>query len=414
MDFDAEQWTNEVGGALRAQNISKHAAAQELHVSPATFTSWMNGNTRPAVEKLPALSELTGINQWRMWRLAGYLPDSYDPATVMADAVQQQTQLYHQIQDWTARSLESTGLTVAAHIAGLLLKHRPTLSITLRQNRRGVESKVAVNTVLRIEPTDGTSIKDLRSDLLRNDPDDSQRSLGAMISALGGTLRVHQNPFGWSPEDAVLLDAPEHARTRPHSELFAEVEGLDRTIVVLGTPYSHAELLASLLAEALGYGYVNTRAEACASHKLNIGTDEKRIAKLSRKRLLDICADPGRQPTVHGFSHPDLFQADVYDRIAHSADGVTFVHVSAGPKLLKRGAEVWGLSEEACIKLENELTQLEKSTAGTKMVRVEIDDAKVFRDRPEHRIIDATIDATTQVLNQLGVPIEDRHGMFSG
>jgi hypothetical protein len=65
-----------------------------------------------------------------------------------------------------------------------------------------------------------------------------------------------QDAHDWPPpHPALILNVPQHERPRPPSP--NAVSGVPN-ILMLGCPYAHAEYIGALLADALGYGYIDS------------------------------------------------------------------------------------------------------------------------------------------------------------
>ncbi|OZE17676.1 hypothetical protein CH262_25810 [Rhodococcus sp. 05-2255-1e] len=405
MDADMTHWTEEVRSALKRRNLTNHAAAVELRVSPATFASWMNGTTRPAVEKLSDIARLTGIAEWRLYSLAGYLPPSYDPSSAMLDAVARQQRLFREIQDWSQSSLNTSGHTTAAQVVGLLLQSDPTLEVHVRQNLKGNKYRVAPNTVIKITPTSDQSLDAVKRRITD--------SVGRALASVGAVWRTHDTPFGWTSINSLLLDVPEHERSRPVAG--SPHEGLPSTMVFVGVPYAHAELVGSLVAEALGYAYINTRSDACASHELNIGIDQSVIASSARDRLMELCLDnPIRSShMVQAFADPRIFDDFALEAMSRASSQILFVHVSARPTVIQYGANIWHLSAEACSLMEKSIDTVAALRSKSWTTKYVSDD--VFHPglaSPDDQITDRAVTIAQELLDDWKVPDATRKGFL--
>ncbi len=396
MRQELREWHEEIGAVLRDRRISNNAAAQAVGVSPATFASWMNGVTRPGVEALPAIADLTGLALWRVYKLAGYLPESYAPATAAIQAVKRQRDLFAEMQRWSEFSLEVTGLSTAARAAGFIIDHDPGWQVTIRPNVKGVEYAVASNTILGLERsrTRMESLHQARSSL--------DAAIGPKLAGLGAIWRNRPVP-GWEPQPALMLEVPEHERSRPPGT--APTTRLPSSIVVVGVPYAHAELVGSLIAEAGDYGYVNTKTEVCARYGLGMGAGREEVARSAGILLLENlrpALDRTLERTVWTCTHPEALEVGLEELRAIDGAQCHVVYVEAQPRLTAYGAQLWGYREELCFEAAQKLNELASRLGPTGCTVVSIPDEVVFgASDVQDGAADAAVQAAIRALDVL-------------
>jgi transcriptional regulator with XRE-family HTH domain len=393
---ELREWCEEIGAVLRERRISNNAAAQAIGVSPATFASWMNGATRPGVEALPAVAELTGLALWRVHKLAGYLPENYAPAVAVIQAVKSQRDLYLEMQRWAELSLEATGLSAAARAVGLIIEHDPTWQITIRPNIKGIEYAIASNTILGLERSHP------RAEPLHQARTRLDSAIGPRLAALGVTWRNRPVP-GWDPQPTLTMEVPEYERTRAPGR--APLPGLPPSIAVLGVPYAHAELVGSLVAEAVDYGYLNTKTEVCVRYGLGMGADRGEVARAAGVMLREnLSRLPGHalDRIVWTCTYPEAFGADLEELFTAGRSQHHVVYVRAQPKLTMFGAQLWGYPDAVCTAAAERLDKLAAKLGPDHCTVVEIPDESVSTgDDLQDRVADAAVGAAIDALGTL-------------
>jgi transcriptional regulator with XRE-family HTH domain len=392
---DLHEWGEVIGAVLSERRISNNAAAQAVGVSPATFASWMNGATRPSVDALPAIAELTGLALWRVYKLAGYLPSDYSPAAAVFQAVESQQSLYAELQRWAEFSLAVTGLSPAARAVGLIVGHDPTWQLTVRPNIRGTEYAIAANTLIGLERSRP------RAEPLHHARADLEKAIGRELVMLGAIWRDRSVP-GWENRPALLLEVPEHERTRSRGQ--APAAGFPPTIGVVGVPYAHAELVGSLLAEAIDYGYINTKTEAAIRAETGMGAGRDELARAAAEMVrenLNTSRPRALDKTIWTCSHPEAIQRA--EGLFDAADPRThFVYVRAGARLIEFGADVWRYPAHVCQDAAHRLDGIAERLGAGRCTVVEIMDEAVFGDgEPQHQVADATVEAAIKALGVL-------------
>lgn len=399
MRSELDPWRREIAAILAEKRISNNAAAQAVGVSPATFASWMNGATRPSVEALPAIAELTGLALWRVYGLAGYLPETYAPATTVIQAVHAQRELYDELRRWAELSMDATGLSPAARAVGFIVGFDPTWQITVHPNIKGVEHHIASNTVL------GLRRSRPHTESLHRARAEIEEGVGRQLSALGVLWRLRAVP-GWNDPPPLLMEVPEYERTRPAST--APVADLPETIAVLGVPYAHAELVGALLAEAIGYGYRNTKTEVCLRYGLRMAASHADFARAAvRYAAANLITPPPKdlRHTVWTCTYPEAVTDDVVERLAADGGRTHVVLVTAGPRLIEFGAGVWEYPPQACIGLADRLASLAKRLPEHRRTVVEIPDTLFVQGGDvQDRVTDAAVEAARDALRSLVPP----------
>jgi hypothetical protein len=179
------------------------------------------------------------------------------------------------------------------------------------------------------------------------------------------------------------------------------------TIVTLGIPWTHAELVGSLIADAIDYGYRNMKTDACAEAGLLMGADQETVGIAAsqiftasllapRSRLLD--------RMVWSCAFPDAL-TDV-THLVPRADHETFIiYVRVGPQLVRRSAEVSGYDPGKCLLTAEKLESACEQLPTQRGMIIDIPDARVFSDNDfelfQHRMTDAAVDAAMACLRHI-------------
>ncbi len=403
MREDLRDWSRELTAVLRDKRISNNAAAQAVGVSPATFTSWVSGATRPSVEALPAISELTGLAVWYLHELAGYLPASYTPATAVIQATKSQRDLYVAMQHWAQQSLDAIGLSPAAHAAGLILEHDPTWQVTLRPYLKGVEHSLASHTLIGLKRSRGPN----RS--LHRTRDELEQSLGPSLTTLGVRWRNRAVP-GWDEIPDLLLEVPETERSRAPG--LSRLVGLPPSIAVLGVPYAHAELVGALLAEAVDYGYVNLHTESCVRYELGLGPSRAELADSAAQLTKAILTQPTTIPprSIWACASPEAVDDTFADLMQRQAHQTHVLYVRAEENLVRFGSEVWGYHPEECLAMADRLDTLSRNLGKDRCTVIEVQDVEVFAHEPQDGVTDEAVRVALLMLEELKVADDDRLG----
>lgn len=347
----SSEWTP-VAEALRDRGLTNYAAAKRLKVSQATLASWLAGHTRPNLEYLPAIANLTGLSLWSVHRAFGYLPNDVASPLVgvievedrQIELLERQRELLDEMQKWTTVSIDRAGFTPIARAVGLIQTLEIPIEITVRPNLKGREYPLASHTLIFIEAIDNsTSTKRIQA-LINEGP------IGRHLAALGARWRTRPNQFA-ATRSSLVLEIPDYERDRTPNETFSVDE--PRSFIFCGTPYAHAELMGAVVAEAIGYGFVNMRTKTNQLRDLSIdvtNSDLGHYMNLELKHMKDTPSIIDRRVT--SCTYVGAADNRVLEDLATSHPQLHFVRVKTGKHMRSFGANFWDLTEESVLEFD--------------------------------------------------------------
>lgn len=342
------QWARVIGAALDRQNVTINAAATRLGVRNTTLKKWLDGVVPPRLSLLPGFAELTGISHAMQLELGGVLPSGMRADAHALQVADELRLVIGRVTEVVARAGELAFSDAGARLAGILLSADGSgLQLTLRRAYRGRRYPVHLSTYVGVESlAAGIPLGD---DALRQHV---TNIVGESASAFGARWR-EQDPHDWDePRPRLILTIPQHERSRPPS---VAALGAAPNVLMLGCPYAHAEYIGALIADALGYGYVDLR----YSVPLPLDRDPSdTFATMARVQFARNLTGDDELTFKHVWSVTDhRVIPEIADDLAQ-ADVACAIYVRSGDYLLARGSEIWGVQMEEMRQLRTLLDQL--------------------------------------------------------
>ena len=421
------RWAAAVREALGRRSLSVNAAAEQLGVRNTTLRRWLDGAAPPQLSLLPRIAELTGLSHAIQLELGGVLPPAMRAEAHAIQVTSELSSAVGTIAEVVARAGELAFADAGARLASILLSHEGAdLQVTLRRAYRGHRYPVHLSTYVGVQRVHADSREDdagPKYEALRHRV---TQIVGESARAFGAQWR-EQDPHDWPPpRPDLILNVPQHERPRPPA---AGALGAAPDILLLGCPYAHAEYVGALLAEALGYGYLDTRYSVPMALDLNPADPAVTEARIAFVRALT-ADDAATRKHVWSVADHRVLPA-VISRLAE-ADVACVVYVRSGDRLLARGAEIWNVPLEEMIRIRALLDDLAES-ASWSVLTVSLPDEllagesgdEIDRDRLADVAMLAAVDAWRHMHSYGFVPAAaaaggrlrsmfDRHGRPAG
>lgn len=381
------RWGSVIRAALDARNMTINAAATSLGLRNATLKRWLDGEVAPQLTCLPVLAELTGVSYAVQLELGGVLPPEFRSE---AHAIQVTDQLRRALGPFTEVVAHATELAFSdagARLAGILLGADAPLQISLRRAHRGIRHPIHLSTYVGVEcfDRDGWDENELRRQVTG--------IIGHSAHAFGARWR-EQDPHDWPPpHPSLILNVPQHERPRPPA--------LDTSLAVpnllmLGCPYAHAEFIGAILADALGYGYIDLR------YSVSLSLDRSPADPLVIDSRISFAKDILDNESITRHHVWSLVDHRVLPAIAAALQDAAVgcaIYVRSEDGLLRRGSEVWGVSLEEMGQLRAELDKL-VAAADWPVLTVVMPDELLTDDAGDvdrHRLADASMLAAVDI-----------------
>lgn len=355
------EWGAVVRTALRERGISANAAASAIGVSPASLSSWLNGLAEPSLRDLKALAAVAGLPYLYILHLAQRIPSEFSHTTGMLLAEANARGALMELRRWSDAALSLIEQPPAAVLAGAVLERCEGLQPTLRPRMRGRRFRVRAQTYLGLQPIaplDGSDAT-MRARV--------EEQLRAAMDREGAVWRDASKLDDWPNAPSIVLMVLDQERS--HGPLEAHV-GQGFGAGVIGAPYAHAELVASVVADRLGFGLINPLDLAQRRFGLRRDNDPNR---LGMQRVIDEVLSQRTNTLRHVWTvaEPELLERT---DVTRSDDRLIFV--LAGRRLLKEGAEFWGYRPGRIEALAQQLELAAKSASGALVYR--ISDREIF------------------------------------
>ena len=371
------RWAAAVREALARRSLSVNAAAEQLGVRNTTLGRWLDAAAPPQLSLLPRIAELTGLTHAIQLELGGVLPPAMRAEAHAIQVTSELSSAVGTIAEVVARAGELAFSDAGARLAGILLSHEGAdLQVTLRRAYRGHRYPVHLSTyvgVQRIHAVGGADDVARDNEALRHRVTEI---VGESARAFGAQWR-EQEPHDWPPpRPNLILTVPQHERPRPPA---AAALGAAPDILLLGCPYAYAEYIGALLADALGYGYLDVRYSVPTPLDLDPADPEVTAARIRFVRRLT--AD-GAATHKHVWSVADHRVLPAVASHLAEADVACAVYVRSGDRLLARGAEIWNVPLAEMLQLRAALDDLTE-TAPWSVLTLSLPDELLVSDPGE-------------------------------
>jgi hypothetical protein len=381
------RWAAAVSDALARRGLSVNAAAESLGVRNTTLKRWLDGVAAPQLSLLPKIAELSGLTHAIQLELGGVLP-----ATMSAEAhaIQVTTELRSvvgAITDVVAQAGELAFSDAGARLAGILLSEEGSdLQVTLRRAYRGHRYPVHLSTYVGVERLHGKANADAGA-LRRR----VTQIVGESARAFGAQWR-EQDPHDWPPpRPGLILTVPQHERPRPAS---AAALSAAPNILILGCPYAHAEFIGAVIADALGYGYLDVRYSVPTP--LDLDPADPAVTTARTRFIRDLAAN-GNTTVKHVWSIADHRVLPAVVGHLMRADIACVIYVRSGERLLARGGEIWNVPMPEMVRLRAALDTLVQD-APWPVLTLSLPDELLLADDPPGCEIDRDLIADVAML----------------
>ncbi len=249
----ADEWAEAVRTGIRSRGLSLDEAARRIGVPTSTLRSWIEHRHAPKVtvfDHWAEIAEVTGLTEAELLRVAGVLPDSLaspvhvaQAAKALREGIDRAGQFLRQA---TALVYSSPGTQVANAIAASPIDWE----MRIRSATRGDEVRVTYHHYVGIVPPRYFPYSDAEvRRILEHDV------LGELWRPLGLYWRVAE-VHDWHEPPRLVIQVPEQEATRPPVPSPVVTAP---PVVVLSPIWGYGELLASLVADGLGFGNVDFR-----------------------------------------------------------------------------------------------------------------------------------------------------------
>jgi transcriptional regulator with XRE-family HTH domain len=342
------RWGEAVAAALARRNITINAAAERIRVRQPTLKRWIEGAVPPRLAYLPPIAELTGISHALQLELGDVLPPELCSEAHAIQVMEELRSALGDVQDVVGRAAELAFSDAGARLAGLLLSDDACrVQVTIRRAYRGRRYSVHSSTYLGIDDLDVDPVGDVTE--LRGRV---TRTIGQSARAFGARWR-EQDAHDWRPpRPRLILNVPQHERPRPPGPTPAQAVP---NILMLGCPYAHAEFVGAVLADALGYGYLDARYSVPMSLDR---TPTDSLVTADRVAFVRQLAAHGELTRRHVWSVTDhRVLPMIADELVGAEVGCA-IYVRSDDRLLARGCEVWGVPWDEAVALRDRLDQL--------------------------------------------------------
>ena len=337
------RWAAAVRDALARKSLSVNAAAEHLGVRNTTLRRWLDGAAPPQLSLLPRIAELTGLTHAIQLELGGVLPPALRAEAHAIQVTNELRSAVGTIAEVVAHAGELAFSDAGARLAGILLSQEGAdLQVTLRRAYRGHRHPVHLSTYVGVQRIHADAAQDdaAQDDAAQDDAALRRRVtqiVGESARAFGAQWR-EQDPHDWPPpRPNLILNVPQHERPRPPA---ATALGAAPNLLLLGCPYAHAEYIGALIADALGYGYLDVRYSV--PMPLDLAPDDAAVTAARIQFVRSLTADDAAT-RKHVWSVADhRVLPAVAGRLAE-AEVACVIYVRSGDRLLARGGEIWNV-----------------------------------------------------------------------
>jgi transcriptional regulator with XRE-family HTH domain len=325
-------WGTAIQGALEQRGITVNSAASRLGLRNTTLKRWLSGEVPPRLSYLGSIAELTGVSQAIQLELGEVLPPELRSEAHAMQVADELRSAIGEVEGAVSRAAELAFSDAGARLAGVLLANSDTpLQITLRRAHRGVRYPIHLSTYVGVE-----------SIAREGHDDESLRRL--VTSIIGQSARIfgarwrEQEAHDWPPpRPRLLLNVPQHERPRPPASNAVQAVP---NLLMIGCPYAHAEYIGALLADALGYGYIDIRYSVPLSLDTTPTDPVVTEARVEFARHLAANESITRRNVWSLTDHRVL--PEIMTTLKEAPVGCA-VYVRSEDRLLARGGEVWNV-----------------------------------------------------------------------
>lgn len=326
-------WGAAIQGALERRGITINSAASRLGLRNTTLKRWLSGEVPPQLSRLASFAELTGLSRALQLELGNVLPPELRAEAHAMQVAGELRNALGEFEEVVSQAAELAFSDAGARLAGILLaKSETPLQITLRRAYRGARHPLHLSTYVGVESIDREMYDEAGLRRLVT------RIVGQSARVFGARWR-EQEAHDWpQPHPGLILNIPQHERPRPPAP---NASPAVPNILMLGCPYGHAEYIGALLADALGYGYIDIRYSVPLSLDNTSADPEVTEARLEFARNLSANESATRRNVW------SLTDRRVLPEIIPALKGAPVVgcaiYVRSEDHLLARGGEIWNV-----------------------------------------------------------------------
>ena len=401
-------WGAAVQDGLDRRNITVNSAAAQLGVRNATLKRWLAGEVPPQLSLLQPIAEMTGVTHALQLELGNVLPPELCSVAQVVQVADEFRGVLGQVSELVSRAGELAFSDAGARLAGILLAADGLpIQITLRRAHRGIEYPIHLSTYVGVESIgdEGCDEERLRRHVTN--------IIGQSARAFGARWR-EQVAHDWlPPRPRLILNVPQHERPRPPAS--NAVQAMPN-ILMLGCPYAHAEFIGAVLADALGYGYIDLR------YSVPVPLDRDPADPLMVKARIDFARELARDESItrrHVWCLTDHRVLSAITQKLENAEVSCAIYVRSEDRLLARGSEVWGVPLEEMLELRSRIDSLVASVDWPVLTVVMPDEllgndaGEIDRDCIADVAMLAAVDIWTQLRDSKFLPGEPRGRLAS-
>lgn len=392
-------WGAAIQDALDRRNITVNSAAGRLGLRNATLKRWLAGEVPPQLSRLASIAELTGVSHAVQLELGNVLPPELRSEAHALQVADELRGAIGHVTEVVSRAAELAFSDAGARLAGILLSDSgPPLHISLRRAYRGIRYPIHLSTYVGIESTgdDDSDEEGLRRQVTS--------IIGQSARAFGARWR-EQEAHDWPPpRPKLILNVPQHERSRPPASSAAQAVP---NVLMLGCPYAHAEYIGALLADALGYGYLDVR------YSVPLPLDRTPTDPLVTEARVEFARNLAGDESITRRNVWSLTDHRVLPAIMKTLEDAAVgcaVYVRSEDRLLARGSEIWGIPLDEMFQLRSMIDSLVASVDWPVLTLVmpdellSLDAGSIDRDRVADVSMLAAVDVWTQLRNSRFVP----------
>jgi hypothetical protein len=392
-------WGAEIQRALDRRGITVNSAASRLGLRNTTLKRWLSGEVPPRLSCLGPIAELTGVSQAIQLERGDVLPPELRSEAHAMRVADELRGAISEVEEAVSRAAELAFSDAGARLAGVLLANSDSpLQITLRRAHRGVRYPVHLSTYVGVESIGRESHED-----------EDLRQL--VTSIIGQSARIfgarwrEQEAHDWPPpRPRLILNVPQHERPRPPASNAVQAVP---NLLMIGCPYAHAEYIGALLADALGYGYIDIRYSVPLSLDRTPTDPLVTEARVEFSRHLAANESSTRRNVWSLTDHRVL--PEIMPTLKEAPVGCA-VYVRSEDRLLARGGEVWNVPRDEMHALRSMIDDLVASVDWPVLTLVMPDELLVNSagviesDRIADIAMLAAVDVWTQLRNWRFIP----------
>lgn len=334
-------WGAAIRTALDHRGITVNSAAARLGLRNTTLKRWLGGEVPPQLSRLGPIAELTGISHAMQLELGNVLPPELRSEAHAMQVADELRGAIGGVAHLVSRATELAFSDAGARLASVLLADSEVpLQVTLRRAYRGSRYPIHLSTYVGVENVQSEACD---NEMLRRHV---TKIIGQSARVFGARWR-EQDAHDWASlhRPCLILNVPQHERPRPPAPTAAQAVP---NILMLGCPYAHAEYIGALVADALGYGYIDVR------YSVSLPLDRSPVDPMVTEDRVDfvrhLCGDESatRKNVWSLTDHRVL--PKILPTLKDSPVACA-IYVRSEDHLLERGSQVWGVPIDEMIRI---------------------------------------------------------------